>query len=177
MKFTTEELEFIKLNHSKMTIKEIAQALNKDPRRVSEAAISLGLRKYPKRGTKVSKRCEQCGQLFFKGYRESRSHFSSRRFCSVECFREYMKEHRNETFPSNIHEMCANGRRAEREAYKLLKNEFDFLAKSVSICDYIGVKDNKIYLIEIKYKNAKLSKKQKKAYKVLGECYKVVRIS
>ena len=176
MKFTQEEINFIKANYSTMTIKEIATILNKDPRRVSDIAISLGLRKYLKRGTKIYKKCEYCGKTFYKGYRESRSHFATRRFCSQECFRKYMKEHRN-TFPSNIRQLSLNGKKAEKEALKYLKNQYDFIAKSVSVCDYIGIKDGKVDFIEVKYGDAKLTSTEKKASKILGKRYKIFRIT
>lgn len=82
-----------------------------------------------------------------------------------------MKINRNRT-REDFSEMGKKSRIYENLVENKIKDSFELIFKPYEVCDRIGVKDNKIFFIEIKnVKNKKLTEKQRKFKSIVGDSY------
>ena len=77
-------------------------------------------------------------------------------------------------------EMGRMSRVYENNAFGLLKPEYDYLFKASSVCDFIGIKDGILYLIEYKREGGRpedneLRPIQKQVKSLVGDKYRVFR--
>ena len=72
----------------------------------------------------------------------------------------------------NFSEMGKKSRIYENLVEQKIKSKFDLMFKPDEVCDRIGIKDNKIFFIEIKnIKNKRLTEKQREFKNIAGSTY------
>lgn len=72
--------------------------------------------------------------------------------------------------PEEFSQMGKKSRVYENLVEEKIRGSFDFFYKPYEICDRIGIKDNKIFFIEIKSpKNRTLTEKQRQFKKIAGD--------